>query len=127
LNADNFVDTKRGIRDRASEYETLVRIAETLGGPPRDFVFLDLINGPVSQQLAVRFATAFAKRWSPCVLEVFFPLDIVEQGKNVWNMDDALELARKEGRLPSVRHDITDWTEYYRQKQAAAKAEGLDE
>jgi hypothetical protein len=127
LNADNFVDTKRGFRERAREYETLIRIAEALGGPPRDFVFLDLLNGPVSQQLAVRFATAFAKRWSPCVLETFFLPEDAEEGKNVWTMDDAFALASVHGRLPTVRHDIANWTEYYRQKQLAAKAEGLDD
>jgi hypothetical protein len=127
LGADNFVDTKRGIRDRAREYETLVRIAETLGGPPHDFVLLDLLNGGGSQHLAVRFATAFAKRWSPCVLETFFLPEDAEEGKNVWTMDDALDLARKQRRLPTLRHDIANWAEYYRQKQMVAKSEGLDE
>src|SRR5258708_38494875 len=82
LGADNFVDTKRGIQEREREYETLVRIAETLGGPPRDFVFLDLLNGPVSQDLAVRFATPFAKRCPPCVLERFVVLEDGGAGKN---------------------------------------------
>jgi len=127
LAADNFVETKRGIRDRHREYETLARIADALGGPPHDFVLLSLLSRAASQHLAVRFATAFAKRWTPCVLETFFVLEDAEEGKNVWTMHDALELATREHRLPTERHDIANWTEYYRQQQLADKAEGLDE
>ncbi len=127
LAADNFVETKRGIRDRHREYETLARIADALGGPPHDFVLLSLLSRAASQHLAVRFADAFVRRWTPCVLETDLTLDLAEEGKNVWTMDDAFRIASKQRRLPTGRHDIADWSEYFRQMHRAEEAEGLDE
>src|SRR6266567_5764689 len=45
LVADNFVETKRGIRDRQRAYDKVARIADALGGIPHDFVLLNLLTG----------------------------------------------------------------------------------
>ena len=126
IGADNFVDTKRGIRWRDREYDSLASIAKALGGTPHDFMLMDLLHGPGSQRLAVSFVQAFSKRWSPCVLVNLIALDIAEEGRETWTMDDVFEFAEEHGRLPSLRRDIPNWSEFLRQQQLADKAEGLD-
>ena len=127
LQSDNFVNTRRGIRDRRREYESLARIAETLGGVPHDFVRLDLLSRAGSQHLAVPFVEAFARRWSPCVLDTREGLDTAEEGKDVWTMEDVFRLARMQRRLPTTRHDIRLDLDYYEAKRKAEEAEGLDD
>ena len=127
---DRFVDTKRGLRASQEAHATVARITEALGGPPHDFVELYVHNSPEFQRLAFAFLEAFAKRWSPFVLETSFTLDVAEEGKNVWTMDEVRELARKQGRLPTIRNDIPNWFEFflekYRCEQAEEKAQLID-
>jgi len=84
----------------------LARITEALGGPPHDSVELHLTSGQESQDVATAFVQAFAERWSPCVLESSFTPDVAEGAKKVWTMDEVLELARTNHRLPLIRGDI---------------------
>ena len=122
---DRFVDTKRGLRASQEAHSTLARITEALGGPPHDFVELYVHNSPEFQRLAFAFLEAFAKRWSPFVLETSFTLDVAEEGKNVWTMDEVRKLASKHGRLPTIRNDIPDWFEFFLEKYRREQAEEM--
>ena len=104
-------------------HDALARITEALGGPPHDSVELHLTSGQESQDVATAFVQAFAERWSPCVLESSFTPDVAEGAKKVWTMDEVLELARTNHRLPLIRGDIENIFEFFLEKYRAEQAE----
>jgi hypothetical protein len=116
---DRFVDTKRGARASQEAHATMARIREVLGGMPRAFVEISVFSGSESQSMAISFVEAFAQRWSPWVLESCFTLDVAEEGKAVWTMDEVRALAASKHRLPTIRHDIENWFEFLLQKYRA--------
>ena len=120
---DRFVNTSRGARASQEAHATLTRVTDALGGPPHDFIELYVHDSPEFQRLAVAFVEAFAKRWSPCVLQTPFTLDVAEEGKNVWTMDEVRKLASKHGRLPTIRNDIPNWFEFFLEKYRREQAE----
>jgi len=120
---DRLLETKRGARASQEAHDAVARITEILGGPPHDFVELYLTRGQESQRFATAFVEAFAKRWSPCALESSFTLDVAEGGKKVWTMDELLEFARREHRLPTIRQDIENWFEFFLEKYRMEQAE----
>lgn len=122
LAADQFVDTPLGVRERQTKYEKLLSVAEALGGPPHDFIQLDLLSRSPSQHLAVWFVEAFTKRWTPWALETVETSDLAEEGKIVWAMDDVLRLAARQRRLPTMRHDINLRLDYFDMQRRAQGA-----
>ena len=119
---DRFVHTKRGAQASREAHDTAARIAESLGGPPHDFVSVYVADDRESQGLAVAFVEAFAERWAPCVLETGFTADVAEEGKKVWTMDDVLSFARTHHRLPTIRQDVENWFAFFLEKHRAEQA-----
>jgi len=81
--------------------DTLELVARILGQPPNAHVLMDLIRGPNTQRVAWRLIKHFCDRWHPCVLRSTMPIDIADEGRLVWTMQEVAEYFGRHHRLPN--------------------------
>jgi len=87
--------------ERSEALATAELIERTLGAPPNTYVQFDLTHGADSQSEAWRLIQRLCHHWHLFVLRNFLPIDLADDGKQVWALDDVGAFFARHRRLPT--------------------------